>query len=133
MVLEKIAVMLQPRVTTLDEVTDWVRFLFEDQVSPTVEGLVVKGLDLNSTLEVAEKLYFILDDSPEFTHEELEQPFRDLAQSLSLKLGQIFGVLRIAVTAQSISPPLIESMEILGKEKTLDRLKNAINLLKELT
>jgi len=128
-VLEKIAVLLQPRLTTLDEVPDWVRFMFVDQVSPRIEDLVVKGLESAGALEVAEKLYQILDRATEYNYEQLEQPIRDLADTLSLKLGQVFGVLRIALTGQAVSPPLIESMDILGKEKTLERLKNAISLL----
>ncbi|NIW45783.1 MAG: hypothetical protein GWN30_13845 [Gammaproteobacteria bacterium] len=50
---------------------------------------------------------------------------------MSLKLGPVFGVLRIALTAQKVSPPLIESMDILGKDKSLERLSQAIDLLKE--
>jgi len=129
--LEKIAALLQPRLTTLDEVTDWVRFIFVDQVSPAVEDLVVKGLDAAGALEVAEKLFTILDGATAYDYEQLEQPIRDLAESLSVKLGQVFGVLRIALTAQTVSPPLIESMDLLGKEKTLGRLKHAIELLKQ--
>ena len=130
-VLKKIATLLQPRLTTLDEAPEWVAFLFVDHVSPTVEDLIVKGLDAKGALEVAEKLYAILKDAPVFNHDHLEQPIRDLAASMSLKLGPVFGVLRIALTAQKVSPPLIESMDILGKDKSLERLSQAIDLLKE--
>jgi len=127
----KIAALLQPRVTTLDEVTDWVKFIFVEPVVPRLDDLVVKGLDFDQALKVAEELYILLENASEFTHEELEQPIRDFAESLSLKLGQVFGVLRIAITAQPVSPPLIESMDLLGRKKTLSRLKYAIELLKE--
>ena len=130
-VLTKIAELLQPRLTTLDEVADWVSFIFVDQVSPRTEDLVGKGMGVSEALLVLEKLYGILDNATVYNYEELEQPIRDLATELSLKLGQVFGVLRIALTAQTVSPPLIESMEILGREKTLDRLNMAIALLKE--
>jgi glutamyl-tRNA synthetase len=73
-----------------------------------------------------------LENATAYDYEQLEQPIRDLADALSLKLGQVFGVLRIALTAQTVSPPLIESMDILGKEKTLGRLKHAIGLLKQM-
>jgi glutamyl-tRNA synthetase len=129
-VMIKIAELLQPRMTTLDEVTDWVNFLFVDQVSPKFEDLVVKGLSAPQALEVAERLYTILETASEYNYDQLEQPIRDLAESLSIKLGQVFGVLRIALSGQTVSPPLIESMDILGKDKTLERLRNAITLLK---
>lgn len=130
-VLTKIAELLQPRLTTLDEVADWVSFIFVDQVSPRSEDLVGKGMGVSEALLVLEKLYGILEHATAFNYDELEQPIRDLATELNLKLGQVFGVLRIALTAQTVSPPLIESMEILGREKTLDRLNMAIVLLKE--
>ena len=128
--LLKISELLQPRLVTLDEVVVWVRFLFLDDVFPTVDDLVVKGLNVDNALVVAEKMYNILKNAESYTHEEIEQPIRNLAVELGLKVGQVFGVLRMAVTAQQVSPPLIESMDILGKEKTLARLNNAITMLK---
>ncbi|MGA2490457.1 MAG: hypothetical protein ABSF99_09800 [Anaerolineales bacterium] len=43
--------------------------------------------------------------------------------------NQVFGILRVAVTGQTVSPPLFESMEIVGKEKVLERVKKAIDIL----
>jgi glutamyl-tRNA synthetase len=48
---------------------------------------------------------------------------------LGLKPGQFFGILRVAVTGRKVSPPLLESMEVIGKEKVLERLQNAIQML----
>jgi glutamyl-tRNA synthetase len=50
-------------------------------------------------------------------------------EQLGFSPNQVFGILRVAVTGQTISPPLFESMEVVGKVKVLDRLKNAIALL----
>jgi glutamyl-tRNA synthetase len=57
---------------------------------------------------------------------------RYLAEKLGLTTQQLFGILRIAVTGQAVSPPLFESMEIIGKETVLKRIHNAIELLLEL-
>jgi glutamyl-tRNA synthetase len=84
-------------------------------------------------LAVTQKMYQILEQAKSFTHESIEQPIRDLAEEMGLKLGQVFGVLRIAVTDQKVTPPLIESMAILGQEKTLARLQNAIGKLEKLS
>jgi glutamyl-tRNA synthetase len=46
--------------------------------------------------------------------------------------AQVFGILRVAVTGQKVSPPLFESMEIIGREKVLARLKTAIELLEKM-
>ncbi len=130
--LLKIAPLVQPRLVTLAEVPDWVEFLFVDTVSPQAEDLIPKGLDAAISLKVAERLYQILAEAPAFTHEELNQPIRDLAEELDLKLGQVFGVLRMAVADQNVTPPLIESMDILGREKTLARLQHGIDLLTDI-
>jgi glutamyl-tRNA synthetase len=57
---------------------------------------------------------------------------RDLADQLGLKAGQLFGILRVAVTGRNISPPLFETMEVIGKETVLARLQQAIGILEGL-
>jgi len=57
-----------------------------------------------------------------FTHEELESRLRALAETLGHKPGQLFGILRVAVTGQVVSPPLFETMLIVGREQVLARL-----------
>ena len=62
---------------------------------------------------------------PEITLESAEPPMRHLAEELGLSAGQLFGILRVAVTGQKVSPPLFESMEIIGKAKVLERIEEA--------
>jgi glutamyl-tRNA synthetase len=71
----------------------------------------------------------ILEVLPEFLAVNAEAPMRAVAEELGLKAGQFFGILRNAVTGQEISPPLFESMEIVGRETVLARLRRAIELL----
>lgn len=54
---------------------------------------------------------------------------RMLAEQLGLKTGQLFGILRVAVTGRTISPPLFETMEVIGKDTVLARIQQAIELL----
>ena len=63
------------------------------------------------------------------TLETAEPPMRQLAEELGLQAGQLFGILRVAVTGQTVSPPLFESMEIIGKPRVMERLRAAIGLL----
>jgi glutamyl-tRNA synthetase len=44
----------------------------------------------------------------------------------------VFGILRVAITGQKVSPPLFESIELIGKDKTLERLRNAIEILEKM-
>jgi glutamyl-tRNA synthetase len=61
-----------------------------------------------------------------WTHEEWETRMRALATELDMKAGDLFMVLRVAVTGSTISPPLYESMEILGKDEVLTRTDAAL-------
>jgi glutamyl-tRNA synthetase len=54
---------------------------------------------------------------------------RLLVDELGLSAGQVFGILRAAVTGQTVSPPLFESMEIIGRNTVLERLNQSINTL----
>jgi glutamyl-tRNA synthetase len=62
----------------------------------------------------------------EFTHAALEQALRGAAQELGVKAGQMFQPIRVAVTGRKNSPPLFETLEVLGKETTLARIDAAI-------
>ena len=73
----------------------------------------------------------LLAGLPELTHAATEAPLRALAEELGLSAGQVFGFLRVAVTGQTVSPPLLETMEILGKGVVLPRVERAIQLLKD--
>ncbi|MEJ2413626.1 MAG: hypothetical protein P8Y34_11650 [Anaerolineales bacterium] len=57
---------------------------------------------------------------------------RELAKQLELKAGQVFGLLREALTGQQVSPPIFDIIPILGRETVLERLENARQALGEL-
>ena len=54
---------------------------------------------------------------------------RSLADELGVKAGDLFSLVRVAVTGRRITPPLFESMGILGKDRCLDRLRAAADSL----
>jgi glutamyl-tRNA synthetase len=130
--LRKIAAILQVRMVTLDEGVEKAGIFFEDDVHPAPDDLIPKKLNANESAEIARQAYSLLSDLPEITHERAEQPMRDLAEELNVKAGQLFSVVRVAVTGQRVSPPLFESMEIIGREKSLGRLENAIRMLEDM-
>ena len=57
---------------------------------------------------------------------------RAYVEASGLNANQVFGILRVAVTGQKVSPPLFESMEIIGREKVLQRLQNARAMLENM-
>ena len=64
-----------------------------------------------------------------FDADTIEAPMRELATTLGLKVGQLFGIIRNAVTGKMVSPPLFGSIQALGLEQTLKRLENAEDVL----
>lgn len=71
------------------------------------------------------KLTKLLSDAlrtSEWNHEAMEKNIRSVAESAGIKAKELFMELRIAVTGKSVGPPLLESLEILGKEETLARI-----------
>ena len=57
---------------------------------------------------------------------------REYVEGSGWSAGQVFGIVRVAVTGQKVSPPLFESMEIIGREKVLERLQKAIEILESM-
>ncbi len=130
--LEKIAPIIQERIVTLDEAPEMAGFFFKETVEPVVEDLVAKGLTAQESAAAAQKCLDLLSGLDEITPATAEDPMRVLVEEMDLKAGQVFGILRVAVTGQKVSPPLFESMQIIGKEKTLERIRTAIQQLKAL-
>jgi glutamyl-tRNA synthetase len=130
--LVKIAPIVRERLATLDEVVDMAGFFFRSEVSPVPEELVAKGLSTAQSADILKKSLSILEGISDITPASTEEPLRGLVELLGFSAGQVFGVLRVAVTGQKISPPLFESMEIIGKEMVIKRIKGAISQLEKM-
>ena len=130
-ILKKITPLIQVRLVTLDEAPTWAGFFFKDEVIPKSEDLIAKNLTAAESLEAIKRAYDILQSIKTFDHDSIDPPMRVLAEELGLKPGQLFGILRGAITAQKVSPPLFESMEIIGREVVLDRVKQGIKILED--
>lgn len=130
--LLKIAPLIRERLVTLDDCLAFAGFFFKEDVLPNPTDLIAKGLDAKQSAEIARKCIGILSALPDLSHQSVEAPMRAYVESSGLGANQIFGVLRVAVTGQKVSPPLFESMEIIGREKSLRRLRNAIEILEHL-
>jgi glutamyl-tRNA synthetase len=123
--LLRIIPIIQQRLVTLDDAIDFAGFFFKDDINSPVEDLVGKKMTPAQSATAALRAYELLAALPKITPSTAEEPLRALAEELGLSAGQFFGILRAAVTGQAVSPPLLESMEIIGKEKVLERILNA--------
>jgi glutamyl-tRNA synthetase len=107
-------------------------FFFKEEVVPVAEELIGKNLTAAESIEVLEAAEKIIESLPAFDLETIEEPMRGMVETLGWKAGQVFGVLRVAITGQQVSPPLFESMEIIGKKVCVERVRKGIELLREL-
>ena len=128
--LRRIVPLIQPRLVTLDDAVDFAGLFFRPVPDSTAEALTPKGLTRPQALSALEAAHRLIRSSESFTSEALEPPLRALAEQLGLKPGQLFGILRQAATGQPVSPPLFESMEIIGREVVLGRLEKAEAILR---
>lgn len=130
--LLKIVPLIRERLVTLDDCLAFAAFFFRETVQPDPADLAAKGLDAPTSAQIARKCHEILASLPELTHAAAEPPMRAYVEESGYNINQVFGILRVAVTGQKVSPPLFESMEIIGKEKVLERLKRAIEMLERM-
>ena len=120
-ILKASAPLVQERITVLSESVEMLRFLFVDSVS--YEDDAMDKLPGN-TLDVLDASIEALEALEKWTTEEIQSALQTaLIDKLELKPRIAFGPLRSAVSGRRVSPPLFESLEILGKEKTLERLR----------
>ncbi len=130
--LLKITPLIRERLVTLDDSLDFAAFFFKEDVEPNPNDLIAKGLDAKQSAQIAQDSFQILSALPDLSHQAAEPPMREYVERSGFNAGQVFGTLRVAVTGQKVSPPLFESMEIIGREKVLHRLKNAITILENM-
>jgi len=109
------APLVQEKIEILSQFRDYVRFLFED-VSP--DPSLLDGRVLDAAAEALAEL-------EPFDADTIEPALRELAARLELKPREAFQPIRVAVTGSKISPGLFESIELLGREKSVDRLRAA--------
>ncbi|GAB4425378.1 MAG: glutamate--tRNA ligase [Anaerolineales bacterium] len=130
--LRSVAAVLQVRLAKLTDAPAMGGFFFLDEVHPEPESLIGKKMTAEGSLEMARRILALVESLPDFSEETANQPLRDLAAELGLKAGHVFGFLRNVLTAQKVSPPVFETMEIIGREKVLERIKKAIGLLEKM-
>jgi glutamyl-tRNA synthetase len=124
--LARAAPLVQERVNHLTEVPGMVGFLFGDEVAldPSAAAKVLTEDGRAFLAEAAARL----DKVEPWTAAAIEETLRGLQQERELKAKTAFQPVRLAITGRLVSPPLFESMELLGKARSLTRLERAAGL-----
>jgi glutamyl-tRNA synthetase len=122
-ILAKAAPLIQERITVLGESVGMLSFLFVTSKDIVIEEDAKKALPDNAKA-IVESALEALQGLESFTTDAIHDLMnRVLVESMGEKPRNAFGPLRTAISGRKVSPPLFESMEILGKAETLARLE----------
>jgi glutamyl-tRNA synthetase len=129
--VSQVVTLQQERAKTLCEFPQNSAFFFVEDVEYPVE-LLLKG---EMSRERARKLLGMcasrLESMNTFDVTSLESVLRSLAEEMSVKTGDLFGLLRVVVTGRTAAPPLFQTMAVVGKGRCLRRIKSAVEKLSE--
>lgn len=129
--LKRLLGLLQTRVNTLSELPAQVEYFYSDEVSFDAKA-VRKFFTREYVPTLFEKLLNEFVSLTPFTEENIEPVFQRLREEFNLKLGDVIQPVRVAVTGSTISPPMYETLALLGRAKTCERLRGAAAYIKRL-
>jgi glutamyl-tRNA synthetase len=127
--LGRVTPLLRERIRTLDEAVEMAGFFFRPASIPDPAGLVIAGRTAAESAALLDQARTAAASVSTWRAEDIERPLRSLAEAESLSAGQLFSPIRMAITGQAVSPPLFETMEIIGRQGCLDRLQAAAQAL----
>jgi glutamyl-tRNA synthetase len=128
--LSQIGALVQTRIETLGEFGNLTHFFFADDIVPTAEVFVPKRRTLDETLAFAAEQLTVLE-ATDWTTAALELALKKLGEEKGWSVKENFMLLRAIVTGSTMSPPLLESMVVLGKARSLDRLRRFLGAQKK--
>jgi len=129
----QIVPLIRERIKRLSDAVAVADFFFLEKLPPyDAAELIPKKGDAAMALAALERGREALGKI-EFTREAIEAALRGEAEKLGIKAGQMFHPIRVAISGRKVSPPLFESLEVLGKETSLARIDEAIAKLREAT
>lgn len=121
------------RLKLTTDITLLVNFLYNDikEEEYNMDELIPKKMEKEDVARILSATLPLLEDFDSYSIEENEGRFKELAEKLEVKIGQLLMPIRVSVTGTKASPPLFESIDLLGKEKSIERINNVLNLLKQ--
>ncbi|MCL6591714.1 MAG: glutamate--tRNA ligase [Firmicutes bacterium] len=126
--LVKVMPLIRERLKSIPEVVDLAGYFLRDEIPvPEKAILVPKKSDPALTLQILKNSYQVFKMvGDDFKEADLEAGLRGLAQNMGLHDGQVFMPVRAAISGRTATPGIFETLHVLGKEKVLKRLENAI-------
>jgi glutamyl-tRNA synthetase len=128
--VRRIVPLVRERLKRLTDFDDFCAFFFADKVEPAHDDLIPKNrTDTNTAAVLRMAREIIARNDGELEAEPLEARLRALAEESGWKPRELFMALRYAITGKKVSPPIVESMAVLGKAACIERIDAAIDIL----
>jgi glutamyl-tRNA synthetase len=127
--LARVVPLIQERLKTLLDAAPLVDFIFQDIAVPARESLIGPKMEQHLSLYALKETKRVIESLPVFDAQPLETALRALAVEIDLKPGQLFTLLRNAVSNKPVTPPLFGTMAVLGRAATVERIDRAIAAL----
>jgi glutamyl-tRNA synthetase len=128
--LQQIAALVQTRIEALGEFGNLTHFFFADDIMPSAEVFIPKKRTLEETLAFAAEQLTVLE-ATDWVHAALEPALKQLGESKQWSVKENFMLLRAIITGSTMSPPLLESMVVFGKARSLDRVRRFLHTQKK--
>ena len=126
--LAQLVVLVKERAKTLVEMVDWVKPYFGQAV--VFEEEAARKFLTPAMAPVLQKLLARFESFPSFSKQTWEESFKKLVEEEGIKMGQLAQPVRVALTGRTASPGLFEVMDVLGRDRTLFRLRQGIERAK---
>jgi glutamyl-tRNA synthetase len=117
--------LLRPRVRLLPDFSSWSRAFFSDEfaIDPAAKEKFWKDEKVPALLK---NLADALDALPEWNHDACDHASRKVAEDAGVKAGLLINATRVAIVGQAVAPPLFDTMVVLGKDRVVRRLREAV-------
>ena len=123
--VERVIPLVKERIKKLSDFIPLTDFLFE---KPEYEKEIFEKLKIPNLKEVLTKILEILEKMEKpWKAEDFEKTFRKLSIGKDLSATEVFQLIRVTISGQTVTPPLFESIKILGEEETINRVKGVLN------
>ena len=123
---EAVLGLVQERLKFLAELPELTEFFFEDP-SPD-RALLTKSLEAAEATSLLDSVHQALS-AITWSHDALERTLRDFAEAAGIKTGILFSLIRVAVTGRTAAPGLFDTLQVLGRDVSLRRIRHALNTL----
>ncbi|QMU99155.1 glutamate--tRNA ligase [Borrelia sp. A-FGy1] len=122
--------LIKTRIRKLSEAINMLKFFYEDIKTWNLDEFLFKNKTIGDIYLILDKIKPILEGFEERSLLENEKVFNDFANENNLKIGEVLLPIRVAVLGSKVSPPLFDSLKLLGKDKVFDRINLAQEFLK---